>query len=366
MLWYFLNHRAFGRKNGSRMRYRLLVGIVIACLGVGWAEQARAYDLDLALWKMFQAQVNSSTSGALTFNREYLRYQLSAEDIPQIMLYFPNETTNLRHQRLYTWDAGKGGYWNEANQELLTLVGNQHGFRTFAEQFGYMLAPKFLAPAETLGHAGFDIGLIYNFNIIGNKRKLWGDALEGFDARDGATGKPDHPPQAWQTISFNLRKGLPYSLELGADGTYLFQSKMFLLGLNAKWAFFEGYSYAPAFAIRFTYNHLFGSSDLTMNLYTLDLSTSYPVPFAGFVEFTPYMGYSFSIADAMPHVLNPSFHRGVGAEMGPSILFDDEQLYLHRFFLGFRFIIHVVNFSFETIISGKGVYSCGLKLGVDF
>ncbi|MDY0058443.1 MAG: hypothetical protein RBU45_01405 [Myxococcota bacterium] len=174
----------------------------------------------------------------------------------------------------------------EANNEL---------FRQFATDFGMVMSPKFLAPAETLGQAGFDIGVDASFSAIANKEPHWTMAMQ----EEGTA-----PNSLLSTMQVHVRKGLPFSFELGGTLTKLFESEAYALGGELKWAFNEGFYYLPDIAARVAVNRLLGSRDLDLLTGGFDLSISHPFGIGGMLSLTPYAGWNMLFIHASSHVLD--------------------------------------------------------------
>ncbi len=245
------------------------------------------------------------------------------------------------------------------------VLTNQGGFESFAKQFAAVIAPKFHAPAETLGYAGFNLGLEVAVNQIPGGDN-WADALQGverFPNLNYGGGKDGSAPSMLNTLRFHARKGLPYSMELGMNVNYVIGSQMFTFGGEFKFAFFEGFKYYPDFAVRMTYDHLFNSEDLDMDLWNWDLSVSKNFGVAGFLQLCPYTGYSVVLMRARPHVANPTFDPYNNDRL---LLLDGITAPIHRWFLGLRMMASYVSFSPEIIISSESVYNYSFNLGVDF
>jgi hypothetical protein len=175
------------------------------------------------------------------------------------------------------------------------VYGDNELFQKFATEFGMVMSPKFLAPAETLGLAGFDVGLEASFTPIDTSKEYWEKAspVEG--------QKPD---SVLTTMQIHVRKGLPFSFELGGTLTKLMNSDIFALGGELKWAFNEGFYYLPDLAVRLSANRLLGSKDLDMLTGGLDLSISHPFGIGGLLSLTPYAGWNLLFVNASSHVLD--------------------------------------------------------------
>lgn len=178
---------------------------------------------------------------------------------------------------------------------ILNVNADNELFKGFARELGMVMSPKYLAPAESLGLAGFAVGLEASFSTIDNQKEHWKKA------------SPDQGKTTAQTLStmqIHVRKGLPFSFELGGTMTKLFESDIIALGAELKWAFNEGFYYLPDIAVRGSVNRLLGSRDLDMLTGGVDVSISHPFGIGGMLSLTPYIGWNLLFISASSHVLD--------------------------------------------------------------
>lgn len=244
-------------------------------------------------------------------------------------------------------------------------VKDTEGFRDLTRDLGLVFAPRFSAPAETLGEAGFAVTMMTSLSFIDNSADYWQRAVEDRS-----------PSSALFTGHLQVRKGLPFSFELGSDLAYLFASEMFNLGAQLKWALNEGFYYFPDVAVRGTVNTLLGSRDL--NLYTAgwDLSISKALNISDVMTITPYLGYQQLHIIASSRVLNaypqdarpPQFddsNQGPDETFAPEFVFEQYSQAANRFFLGARLNVWILSFTLEGVYA-EHVKQMTLSGGVDF
>ena len=179
--------------------------------------------------------------------------------------------------------------------KVFPLHGDARAFGSFAKELGVVFAPRSLGPAETLGLAGFSFGVGTSMTTINNGKPYW---IAASPKRDS---KPD---SALTTLHLQLRKGLPFSFEIGAGLTHLLQSEMYALGAELKWSLNEGFLFLPDFAMRASVNRMVGNRDLDLLVAGGELSASHPFPIKGMVTLTPYAGWSRLLINASSHVLD--------------------------------------------------------------
>ncbi len=251
------------------------------------------------------------------------------------------------------------------------VIPDNKKFARFAEQLTALLGPRYHSPAETLGWSGWNLGLEFSLNQIPGG-DAWDDALEGVE-RFGQEGKKESAPGMIHTLQFHVRKGFPFSTEFGFTGGYILGSKMFTLGFEGKVAFVEKvHKYSPDFSFRMNYKHLFGATDLDLDVFAWDLNVSYNFGLGGFVQLVPYTGYSMMLGFVRAHTVsplvtdNPYQSENFAAYAGPLMLLDDQKPIVHRWFMGVQLWANYISFTPEIIITSAEVYTYSFNLGGQF
>jgi hypothetical protein len=254
-------------------------------------------------------------------------------------------------------------------------------YHALSSELALTLAPRPLAPAETLGMSGFEFSFVNTLANINANQPYWqgqpGEpVLEGVLASHGGRSVPS----SFWVPSAHLRKGLPMSTEIGINGAYLAYSDMFFMGAEAKIAIHESYfRYAPALTFRTAFGRLFGSSDLDMFTFEADGITSLAFGVGGMAQLTPYLGYGVMFAHVNSQVLDetpysvrdPNDQKG-GADGSlytfPTLNWSDNQ---HtRIFGGLRISIAMIELLYEFDLgqvkfNSKQVLSHSFKIGFD-
>lgn len=244
-------------------------------------------------------------------------------------------------------------------------------FRVFARQFGAALTSVNLSPPETLGHSGFAFSAEISVVFFGNQNVPL--PTENKDFR-GPLLIP----------SIHVRKGLPFSFELGARGAWIEKSRMGAGTVELKWAVNEGFTYLPDIAVRGNLTKLLNSRDFDLTAGGLDLGVGKQFAIGGMVTLTPYVGWNLVFVGASTG--NVDFHPGrTLAESdkpsnNPNSQFQDIYVFEplpaidnshNRFYGGFRFIGGVVmigvEFSYSVIgkFRDKPVSEDGTGLEID-
>jgi hypothetical protein len=251
-------------------------------------------------------------------------------------------------------------------------------YRYLANELTMAMAPRPLAPAETLGLDGFEVSLVSTITPINFESGYWqgqpgSPVFEGVAAGDGV-------PEVFWTPTVHIRKGLPMSMELGVSGSYLAWSEMFMLGVEYKIAWHESFfRWAPAFATRVAFSRLFGSRDLSIITGEVDAITSLPFGIGGMASLTPYLGYGqlfanidSTVVDETPFdVTDPTGDQKGGADGSlynfPTVSWDNNA---HgRLFLGTRLIIAfieiLVEWDYMFMDGPNNMWSVSTKIGFD-
>jgi hypothetical protein len=164
---------------------------------------------------------------------------------------------------------------------------NQGQFRQLSQDLGAALSYKPLAPAESLGITGFDIGVALTGTVLDNKPAVQ-------QAIGGSTVYSVLPVPTLRAI-----KGLPFNIDVGAMYARVPSSGINLYGADVKWAVLPGDIGLPAVALRGSVTRVDGVSQLGFETYGVDVSVS-----QDFVIATPYAGlgvvWSRTATDGLP------------------------------------------------------------------
>lgn len=210
-------------------------------------------------------------------------------------------------------------------------------YESFLAEYALGIAPKNLAPAETLGYSGFYLGLEGTITPVpSGSKKNWEDGT----IPDGIA------PRAMFNPSVRIRKGLPWSFEIGSSINYLAQSELVGLGGEIKWSLFEGYRHGfrgvlPDVAARGSVVRVLGESDVDMTIIGVDGSVSYPFGLGGMISLTPFMGFQYlwTIVRTEPGIYRDSdleFHPTEGDDYNISGLLSGPNLGRAKLFWGAR------------------------------
>lgn len=202
-------------------------------------------------------------------------------------------------------------------------------FRVFARQFGAVMSSVNAMPPETLGHSGFAFSADFTYYAVDPAQ------LPTLGTFRGGTWFP----------SVHLRKGLPFSFEVGARASWFPESRMGMGGLELKWAVNEGFAFSPDIAVRGFVNKIVNSRDFDLTSGGLDVGIGKQFAIAGMVTLTPYIGWSLVFVGASTGNVDFRPSRTVGE--ADTELFKDYYIFTslqaiqnthNRFYGGLRFI----------------------------
>jgi hypothetical protein len=235
---------------------------------------------------------------------------------------------------------------------------DRDGFIALATSLGQVFAPSMLAPAETLGEAGFAVGVEAKISLADNGNQ--------WRALNGSTDETTSPP-LFSLLQFHIRKGLPFSFELDGSLSWLMNSEMMWVGGGLKWTLLESmHLFVPDIAVRGFGGSVVGSPDLTLTTAGVDVAISKEIGAGGLMSFTPYAGFNMLFVFASSRVLDadPGFSATPTGSYQPEFVFDNEELTVPRGFGGVRFNISHATLTAEVASSGK-VHNIGFNLGAN-
>jgi hypothetical protein len=250
------------------------------------------------------------------------------------------------------------------------IICSQEKFESLMTELGLIIAPVFLAPAETLGLTGFEFSLEGTVAPIHNSRNYWKGKIYPTDSDAHMVSASEGNPQSLIFIPrLHIRKGLPFSFEIGAQLSYIPESEMFTIGAEVKWAFNEGLHNVPDFAVRISMNHMIGPSDFELSTGGWDISISKAFGLGGLLSLTPYAGYNMLFIDASAHTVlvmdDPALSGSAGNQPWVFHPMKWQDNMHHRFFIGCRLITYIFQFVVEGAFS-KEASLFNVKIGFDY
>ncbi len=267
-------------------------------------------------------------------------------------------------------------------------------FNFVAREAAMAISPKALSPASTLGLYGFELGFEGTVSFLhddegtssGNPDISYWRLLTSDDPDSLTTTNPDAVPVMVQP-TIRLRKGLPYSFEVGTSFSYIAQTRQGVIGGYGRWALNEGWRRVPDISITLGYNAYIGNEQLDLGVLEFDLAVGYTFPFGiddkyASARFSPFAGWGHATLHARPKNVSEEISDKVlpitgfaGSALGevdeltgnPSGIIDPSEFQFDKFFVGFA--IQSAHFSFlidGEFIVPRGVHSVSTRMAIPF
>lgn len=238
----------------------------------------------------------------------------------------------------------------------VSVVGQNLEFRALASELGVVLAPRLMAPADTLGFGGFQFSADVGYTSISSSASWW-RALESSTDPFGGGGTA-HGNDTMSTVGIFARKGMWFpvpSSEVGVGFVHLLDSGLWSAQTYAKIGLHEGYHDlpVPSVAVRGAVSRLMGSKELDLTVASFDVSISKQIGVGGTWTLSPYGGWNLLIIVPRSEVLDAT--PGIdslmpGNEMDANLNFvfrDQDDILRHRFFLGAKLQYYVFELTLE-------------------
>jgi hypothetical protein len=168
----------------------------------------------------------------------------------------------------------------------------QERFARFTSDLALAIAPLPAQSAATLGQAGFEVSLALDVAYMHGHQKFTDGKMRLVWPTVGT------PPNQLYMTTLHVRKGLPLSLELDADVTYLGGTSLVAPSAMLKWTLLEGIRWVPEVSTRAFVTVLLGAPSMTLVVGGWDLGASYRIPIIGSSEAALYLGYQHLGMDA--------------------------------------------------------------------
>lgn len=229
------------------------------------------------------------------------------------------------------------------------------GFKALIGDLGSVFGPTSLGPADTTGALGFDIGLDYSVSTINKKSAHWNKV---FTANNNSV---DDAPGVLSVVQLKMRKGLPYSFELGGNVGKLLDSDLWVMGLNLRFAVLEGYRLLPDIALSAGISTILGSREMSIMVSGGALTISKSFGVGGMVSLTPYISYNPLVVRASSYVIGrfDEEQRLVRFVLAP------ETVLRHRGAIGVHAVSNHVTLAIEAILT-SGVQTFTTQVGATF
>jgi hypothetical protein len=257
----------------------------------------------------------------------------------------------------YTPDLG--AFWRTCPAGQQCIAEDLDGFDDFAAQIGSALAPRMIGPADTLGSRRFEVALITGILGLDTTRTYWTS-----DPADGRPGVARDPGSLLTTTHVRVRKGLPYSFQVGGQVSHLYQSDLWGISAEIGWALVEGFRSAPDILLTAGIGTLLGTRDMLMIQVSPAVIVSKRFGVAGLFSLAPSVGYNLLYLNSSTH-LTSTWRPGAVEPIRFAI--DPRHIVLHRVAIGLEALASWISIGAELVVEAPSARLSGaFKLGAVF
>ncbi|AKT42285.1 hypothetical protein [Chondromyces crocatus] len=199
-----------------------------------------------------------------------------------------------------TLGPGGGLYYNPASSFARCQPDNA-SFAKLVAQYGFAVAPTAMHSARTTGYGGFELGIEAAYTKIDSSAEYWKQGTRG--PQDPTTKQfsiyNQEPDSMLQHYALKVRKGFPFGLELASAVGFLGNTSIVTAGADVRMSVFEGFrtgipAIFPELAVGGSVRTITGTEEFQLTVAGVDAQISKPLPIAGTVVLTPYVGYQWT------------------------------------------------------------------------
>jgi hypothetical protein len=194
-------------------------------------------------------------------------------------------------------------------------IQDPRAYRSVMTQLAGSMIPPILSPPQTRGSRALYLGVetwltgIDDDPVTGG---YWYRAAEG-DVRGADRAARVNGVLTWGR--FSVRKALPFGFEVGANIGALLDTSYATLGLEVRWALFEGFrdgiGWIPDVAVRGAVQTLVGDDEFNLTIPSVELMLGQPFTLGDELDVTPYVAGQWALVVAESELVDLS--PGTGA-----------------------------------------------------
>lgn len=196
--------------------------------------------------------------------------------------------------------GAKGGQYYNPLSGFTKCQTDDVAFAKLIAQYGFAIAPTAMHSARTTGFGGFELAIEANYTKIDSDAEYWKLGTQGpqdktSDEFSILNGNPD---DLLQVYNLKIRKGFPLGLELTGNVGYLANTNLVSGGADIRISVLEGFRTGvpgifPEIAAGGGVRTITGTEEFQLTVASFDGQISKPLPIAGTVVLTPYVGYQW-------------------------------------------------------------------------
>jgi hypothetical protein len=193
-----------------------------------------------------------------------------------------------------------GGQYYDPRSNFTKCQTDDVAFAKLIAQYGFAIAPTAMHSARTTGFGGFELALEADYTKIDSDAAYWQNGTQGpqdktSDEFSVVNGNPD---DLLQVYNLKIRKGFPLGLELTGNVGYLANTNLVSGGADVRISILEGFRTGvpgifPEIAAGGSVRTVTGTEEFQLTVAGFDGQISKPLPIAGTVVLTPYVGYQW-------------------------------------------------------------------------
>jgi hypothetical protein len=248
--------------------------------------------------------------------------------------------------------------------ESLELSERQAAFDWVVRELAVTLAAPPTHSVASLGMFEFELSTDHRITFVHDATGL-GSSPWSTLTEDGEASAVQYVPRVV------VRKGLPYSFEVGGNLGWLAASRQFVVGGYGRWAVLDGWTKVPDAAIQLSYDGYVGNDQLELGVFQLAVSIGYTFETRSALSstgsrFSPFVGYGLLMAHAAPlsntDGLGPVTAWANDAAAGV----DPREFRFHRFFGGMQIRNGQMHFRIAADVNGPkdGPLIAGVNLSI--
>jgi hypothetical protein len=177
---------------------------------------------------------------------------------------------------------------------------NNAAFARLIAQYGVAVGSAAMHSARTTGYGGFELALEADFTQIDSGQDYWKKGTQG--AQDPTSkrfsAENQSPDSVLQRYEFKIKKGFPLGLEFTTAFGYIAKTSIFTVGADVRMSLLEGFrtgipAILPEITVGGSVRTITGTQQFQLTVVGVDAQISKPIPIAGAVVVTPYVGYQW-------------------------------------------------------------------------
>jgi len=204
-------------------------------------------------------------------------------------------------------------------------------YDTVIAELGTAVANQPFAPARTLGMKGFAFNFNNGFAFNSTREKIEGEPSPWDRVH------PEEDPSPYiLTPGVSFRKGLPLSLEAGANLNWIGLSRTAIFGGYGRLAIIEGYRPAPDLTLQWGYAGYVGNQELDVGVIDVSISLGTTLPFGALPGFNPSWFSPFISYTTLRVKAEPNIDEATVLEVGATTYLEKQAIILPQVSGGFE------------------------------